>query len=138
MVHTSFWIERRLWGLEPLGYHLVNVLLHALNALLLWWVLQRLSVPGAWLAAAIFAAHPVHVESVAWISELKNVLSMFFYLAAALCFLGFYFDRPPRSTGTAGRRAWGLYAAGLLLSPISSGTIVPQSPLRQARRSPRS
>ncbi len=89
LVHSAFWIEYGLWGDGPLGYHLVNVLLFSFSALLLFKILRQLEVPGACLAAAIFALHPVQVESVAWVSELKNMLSGAFYLGSALVYLNF-------------------------------------------------
>lgn len=104
LLHTAFWIQWQLWGDNTLGYHLVNVVLHVAAAVLFAAVLRRLAIPGAWLAAAIFALHPVHVESVAWITELKNTLSAAFYLASALVYLRFDEHR---------RGRW--YAVALLL-----------------------
>jgi tetratricopeptide (TPR) repeat protein len=87
LAYTLLRIERAFWGLDPAGYHWVNILLHIANALLVWRVLRRLNVPGAWLAAVIFALHPIQVESVAWISELKNVLMGFFFLLTLLVWI---------------------------------------------------
>jgi len=87
LVLTTFWIEHALWGFAPLPYHLVNVLVHAACAIVLWLVLARLLVPGAWLGAALWALHPVQVESVAWVTELKNTQSGLFFLLSILCFL---------------------------------------------------
>ncbi len=89
MVHTGFWIEYHLWQLNPFGYHVVNIILHILNAILLWIILRKLEIPAAWMAAAVFALHPVHVESAAWITERKNTLSGFFYLCSVITFLRF-------------------------------------------------
>ncbi|MEK6643238.1 MAG: tetratricopeptide repeat protein [Planctomycetota bacterium] len=87
LVFTSFWVEHHLWGLNPAGYHLVNILLHGIASVLVWRVLGRMEVPGAAWAAAVFALHPVHVESVAWVTERKNVLSIVFYLLALRAYL---------------------------------------------------
>jgi len=111
LLQTAFWIEYQLWGPRPFGYHLVSVLLHALVALLVWAVLRRLRVPGAPLAAFAFALHPVHVESVAWITEHKNLLAGAFTLGAALCYFRF---SPPEEDGPR-EGARGPYTAALLL-----------------------
>jgi Flp pilus assembly protein TadD len=114
LLHTAFWLEHRLWGDAVLGYHLVNVFLHAAVAALLLAILRRLGVPGAALAAALFALHPVHVESVAWISEQKNTLSTVFLLASLYVYLKFEEDRRPRTYALA----FVLFVCGLLTKTV--------------------
>ena len=110
VLHSAFWVEHRIWGDSLVGYHLANIVLHAAAACLFAVVLARLrpaggGCPGSeWIAAAVFALHPVCVESVAWISEQKNTLSLVFYLLSALAYLRF----------EQGRR-WGPYLAASAL-----------------------
>ena len=114
LVYTTFWLEHKLWGFDPTGYHIVNVMLHLVNTLLVWHLVRRLAVPGAWMVAAVFAVHPLHVESVAWVIERKDVLSGLFYLAAVLTWMRFV--EQPHSRRYALPLV--LYAAGLLSKSI--------------------
>jgi Flp pilus assembly protein TadD len=126
LVHTTYWIEHHLWGLKPLGYHVTNIVLHAASAVLLWRLLRRLSLPGAYFAAAVWALHPVCVESVAWITERKNVLSGTFYLLSVLT----YFRFCGAGAEPAPRRRWGLYAAsfGLFVAALLGKTVTASMP----------
>ncbi len=87
VTNSLYWAEWRLWGMNPTGYHAVNILLHAANALVFWILLRRMSVPAAWVAALLFVVHPLNAESVAWIAEGKNTLSLFFLLLSTLAFV---------------------------------------------------
>jgi tetratricopeptide (TPR) repeat protein len=112
---TTFWVEHALWGLAPLPYHLVNVLMHGVCAVVLWRVLRSLRVPGAWLGAALWALHPVQVESVAWIVEMKNTQSCLFFLLSILFFVRWL------RAGTSGERSAGNwdYVLTLLFSAMA-------------------
>ena len=115
VVYTSFWLEHKLWGLEPAGYHAVNILLQLANTLLVWRLMWRLAVPGAWLIAAVFAVHPLHVESVAWVIERKDLLSGLFYMTAVLVWLRFTEEpRWPRYCGVLG-----LFVASLFSKTVT-------------------
>ena len=114
IVYTTFWLEHKLWGFAPVGYHVVNILLHLVNTLLLWRLMLRLSVPGAWVIAAVFAVHPLHVESVAWVIERKDLLAALFYLTAVLAYLRFL--EYPRSVPYFSSLV--LFVAGLLCKSI--------------------
>jgi tetratricopeptide (TPR) repeat protein len=122
LVHTVFWVESHLWGNSTLGYHLLNILLHVFSALILVRILRKLDMPGeaAWLAGGIFALHPVMVESVAWISELKNTLSGVFFLSTALTYLTY--------TETGKRRSY-ISALGLFILALLSKTTIAPFPL---------
>jgi len=100
LVLTTFWTLHKFVGLSPSPYHILNVLMHAGSAVLLWRVLRELGVRGAWLGAALWGLHPVMVQSVAWVTELKNTQSCLFYLLSILCFL------KVDSEGTGNRLRW--------------------------------
>ena len=98
VTNTSFWLEWRLWGMTSAGYHVTNLILHLLTALLIWAILRKLFIPGAFLAGLIFALHPANVESVAWIAQRKNLLAMLFFLFSILCYVKFLELARPRPT----------------------------------------
>jgi protein O-mannosyl-transferase len=112
---TSYWLEKRVWGDGPTGYHVVNILLHGLAAVLLWRILEILRIPGAWLAALLFAIHPVNVASVAWIAERKNTLSASLFFASILGFLAAY--------KSGNKKVYLLSIALFLLAGLSKGAV---------------
>ncbi len=130
LVLTTFWALHKFVGLNPLPYHGLNVLLHALSAILLWRVLRLLQVRGAWLGAALWALHPVMVQSVAWVTELKNTQSCVFYLFSILFFLRWEDQRvsaprgPQRQIGHCPSLVFALSLLSFLLATLSKPSVV--------------
>jgi len=126
VTNTSFWLEWRLWKLNPTGYHITNLVLHILDSLLLWGVLKKLAIPGAFLAALLFAIHPINVESVAWIAQRKNVLALLFFLLSTLCYLKVG-TRVSTASNDEQRQIFGWYwlsFLAFLFSMLSKGSVV--------------
>ena len=129
MTSTTLWLEWRLWGMNPMGYHATNLALHVVESLLLWRVLERLRIPGAYLAAFIFAVHPVNVESVAWITQRKNLVALLFTLLTVLFFLrtdlaDLAAPSGPRPKPEGGREFWYVLSlAAFALAMLSKGSV---------------
>ena len=120
ITRLTFWLEWPLWGADPVPYRVANLALHLLNSFLLWRLLSRLRVPGAWLGALLFAVHPLNVASVAWIAERKNTLSLAFYLASLLCWV----EAEERSSVRAGWWWRGLALVTFALALLSKSSVV--------------
>jgi len=130
LVLTTFWVMHKFFGLNPLPYHLLNIFFHAASAILLWCILRILRVRGAWLGAALWALHPVMVQSVAWVTELKNTQSCVFYLLSILLFLswegqgGTVFKLPRRQFGNRRPLVFVLSLLFFLLATLSKPSVV--------------
>jgi len=136
ITNSSFWIQWRLFEMNPTGYHVVNLLLFIADCLLIWLLLKQLAIPGAFLAALLYAVHPINVESVAWISQHKNLLSLFFFLLSLLSFIKSESPDPalpskslraPSSNQTRSRSSWNrwyfLSLVAFTLSMLSKGSV---------------
>ncbi len=126
LIFTTFWLEHGIWGLDTTGYHLINMIIHACGALILWRILDRLGLRAAWLAALLWAIHPVQVESVAWIVERKNTLSGAFYFLAAWSYLRFERIEKDGNPSDDSRPHWLFYALTILffVAGLLSKTVI--------------
>jgi len=123
VTNTDLWLEWRLWGMQATGYHVTNLLLHIIAALLIWAVLRRMAIPGAFLAALLFAVHPVNVESVAWIAQRKSVLAMVFFLLSILAYLIADERTGSRARASTARRWYWFSVAAFAVAMLSKGSV---------------
>ena len=128
LTRTTLWIENKLWGENLFIHHFVSILIHVFNSLLIWRILNRLNVARPWVAAAIFAVHPVCIESAGWIAERKNVLGVFFYLSSMLAFLKFRL-RPNSEEESLGQKKFYYLSLFLFVCSLLSKTAFCTLPL---------
>ncbi len=124
--NSTLWVEWRLWGMRTMGYHVANLVLHVAAAILIWVILEKLAIGGAFLAALLFALHPVNVESVAWIAQRKDALAMVFFLLSILSYLQGDLQSPPpqfRFCRPGARRWYWLSLLAFLLAMLSKGSV---------------
>ncbi|HEY1685407.1 MAG TPA: tetratricopeptide repeat protein [Tepidisphaeraceae bacterium] len=132
MTYTTYWLVYMARGIDPMTDHAINMLLQAGAALLVWEILRRLKVPGAWVAAAIFAIHPLQTESVAWLTERKNVLAGVFYFASILTYLQFLRIEKEDARPTAADFEWYGLALLLFICGLLSKSVVCSLPIVMA------
>jgi len=125
--NSTLWFEWRLWGQSSMGYHITNLTLHVVESLLIWVILRRLAIPGAFLAALLFAVHPVNVESVAWVAQRKGLMAMLFFLLSILCYLEAERTsaRHPGAAASPTDRWYWLSLAAFVLAMLSKGSVAP-------------
>jgi tetratricopeptide (TPR) repeat protein len=116
LIYTSFWFQWRMWGEDPMPYHLLNLVQHLIASLLLWRTLVAARIPGAWFCALLFAVHPLNVESVAWITQQKNTLALLLFMGSTWAFTR-YLDTRSRATYLV---SLGLFVLSLLAKPLAA------------------
>ena len=124
--NTSLWIEWRLWGMNSTGYHVTNLMLHIASCLVLWAILLRLGLPAAFLAALLYAIHPINIESVAWIAQRKDVMAVFLALVSMLWYLksDVQVEAPGSAGYAAGTVKWYWLSVGAFaLAMLSKGSV---------------
>ena len=127
LTYSLWWLEFRMFGGNPAGYHVVHLLLHTTAVLLLWRLFQKLNVPWAWLGALLFAVHPVNVATVAWISETKNTLSLVLLLLSLLAWIDLDTSWQAGEPGSRGR--WAAAVGGFTAALLAKSAVVVLPPI---------